>query len=175
VRSLAQRSSEAAKEIKDLISKSNEHVGQGVRLVNETGESLGGIIDGVEKVSEIMRDIAAASQEQASGLTEVNSAITQMDEMTQQNAAMVEESTAAARSLASEASQLLQLVSFFKTGKEAAAPPRPTTPVPSLNRPAAAPQKGNGGASPAPAPRQIAAPPPPAKADAPAEEGWEEF
>ncbi|NQV80760.1 MAG: hypothetical protein HQ495_09410 [Alphaproteobacteria bacterium] len=80
-----------------------------------------------------MSNIAAASQEQASGLTEVNAAITQMDEMTQQNAAMVEESTAAARALASEASQLLQLVSFFKTGSENAnSMPQPTTQVPSL-------------------------------------------
>lgn len=136
VRSLAQRSSEAAKEIKDLISKSNEHVGSGVRLVNETGESLGGIIEGVQKVSEIMGNIASASQEQASGLTEVNAAISQMDEMTQQNAAMVEQSTAAARSLASEASQLLQLVSFFKTaGEPLGGVPRPTTSVPSLSKP----------------------------------------
>jgi methyl-accepting chemotaxis protein len=135
VRSLAQRSSEAAKEIKDLISKSNEHVGSGVRLVNESGDSLGEIIGGVQKVSDIMGNIASASQEQASGLTEVNATITQMDEMTQQNAAMVEESTAAARSLASEASQLLQLVSFFRTGKETGTGvPQPTTLVPSLAR-----------------------------------------
>jgi methyl-accepting chemotaxis protein len=185
VRSLAQRSSEAAKEIKDLISKSNEHVGSGVRLVNETGESLTGIIDGVQKVSEIMRDIASASQEQASGLSEVNAAITQMDEMTQQNAAMVEESTAAARSLASEASQLLQLVSFFKTGAEGVTAPRPTTPVPSLSKPTAGAQparhKANGKNPPpkAPAPKapatRLQAPRPAAKPAPAGDDGWEEF
>ncbi len=122
VRSLAQRSSEAAKEIKALIDKSNNQVNTGVRLVNQTGDALAGIIEGVQKVSAIVTEIAQASSEQATGLVEVNSAIGQMDEMTQQNAAMVEENTAAARSLAGEASQLVQLISFFKVAQSAAAP-----------------------------------------------------
>ena len=122
VRSLAQRSSEAAKEIKALIDKSNTQVSSGVRLVNQTGDALAGIIEGVQKVSTIMTEIAQASSEQATGLVEVNSAIGQMDEMTQQNAAMVEENTAAARSLAGEASQLVQLISFFKVAQSPAAP-----------------------------------------------------
>ncbi|MEQ8247760.1 MAG: methyl-accepting chemotaxis protein [Alphaproteobacteria bacterium] len=122
VRSLAQRSSEAAKEIKALIDKSNNQVTSGVRLVNQTGDALAGIIEGVQKVSAIVTEIAQASSEQATGLVEVNSAIGQMDEMTQQNAAMVEENTAAARSLAGEASQLVQLISFFKVNQAAAAP-----------------------------------------------------
>ncbi|MDA0368833.1 MAG: methyl-accepting chemotaxis protein [Proteobacteria bacterium] len=115
VRSLAQRSSDAAKEIKGLISRSNDQVATGVKLVNETGESLGQMIEGVQKVSEIMVEIAQATREQATGLTEVSASITQMDEMTQQNAAMVEQNTAAARALADQSTQLLDLVRFFKT------------------------------------------------------------
>jgi len=154
VRSLAQRSSDAAKEIKALIDKSNSQVTSGVRLVNQTGEALAGIIEGVQKVSTIVGEITHASSEQATGLVEVNSAIGQMDEMTQQNAAMVEENTAAARALASEASQLVQLISFFKVGQsKAAAKPTPTIAPP--NRPAtAAPSKPK--SAPAPRPAAIA-------------------
>ncbi|MSO66091.1 MAG: HAMP domain-containing protein [Alphaproteobacteria bacterium] len=114
VRSLAQRSSEAAKEIKQLITTSNEHAAGGVKLVNDTGTALGAIVISVEKIASMMGEIAGASKEQATGLGKVNSAVTQMDEMTQQNAAMVEQITAAARSLATEAGQMVQLVSFFK-------------------------------------------------------------
>jgi methyl-accepting chemotaxis protein len=131
VRSLAQRSSDAAKEIKALIAKSREQVSAGVSLVNETGKALTGINTAVGRISEIMSVVATASREQATGLSEVSTAINQMDDMTQQNAAMVEQSTAAARSTASEASQLLQLVSFFTTGAERRQQ-HPTTPVPSL-------------------------------------------
>jgi len=131
VRSLAQRSSDAAKEIKALIAKSREQVSSGVGLVNETGKALTNINGGVGRISEIISGVATASREQAGGLSEINVVITQMDDVTQQNAAMVEQSTAAARSLASEGSQLLQLVSFFTTGAERRQK-HPTTPVPSL-------------------------------------------
>jgi methyl-accepting chemotaxis protein len=144
VRSLAGRSSDAAKEIKDLINNSNDQVATGVRLVNQTGESLTGIIDGVQKVSTIVGEIAGASAEQASGLVEVNAAISQMDEMTQQNAAMVEENTAASRSLASEAAQLIELISFFKMDQQRKAPSPAAAP-------AAAPAKAL--TKPAPAPK----------------------
>ena len=114
VRSLAQRSGEAAKEIKTLIDVSNQHVGSGVRLVNQTGESLKGIVESINKMAEIIQQVASASQEQATGLAEVNSAVTQMDEMTQQNAAMVEETLAAAKSLAGQSGELAEKVAFFK-------------------------------------------------------------
>ncbi|MDA0368240.1 MAG: methyl-accepting chemotaxis protein [Proteobacteria bacterium] len=124
VRSLAQRSSEAAKEISALIAKSGENVAQGVKLVNETGESLNGIIDSVQRVAGIIQEVASASIEQSTGLGEVNTAISQMDEMTQQNAAMVEETTAAARSLSTEAGKLVELVSFFQVGGGTGRPTR---------------------------------------------------
>lgn len=113
VRSLAQRSGEAAKEIKTLIDVSNRHVGSGVQLVNQTGEALKGIVESINKMAEIIQQVSSASQEQATGLAEVNSAVTQMDEMTQQNAAMVEETLAAAKSLAAQSGELAQKVAFF--------------------------------------------------------------
>jgi methyl-accepting chemotaxis protein len=137
VRSLAQRSSEAAKEISELISKSGANVAQGVQLVNETGAALTGIIDSVQGAATIIQEVASASIEQSTGLGEVNTAISQMDEMTQQNAAMVEETTAAARSLSGEAEKLVELVSFFKVGSGASTPRAiaPTPPRASLAPP----------------------------------------
>ena len=114
VRSLAERASVAAKEIKQLITVSNQHVSDGVRLVNDTGSSLKDIVTSVKQIATLMGEVATASSEQARGLEEVNAAVNQMDQMTQQNAAMVEETTAAAKSLAVEAGQLVELVSFFK-------------------------------------------------------------
>ena len=115
VRNLAQRSAEAAKEIKGLIADSVEKVDEGTRLVNGSGEALEGIVAGVRKVSSIIAEIAAASQEQASGIDEVARAITQLDEITQQNASMVEESTAASESTRDQARRLSELVSAFRT------------------------------------------------------------
>jgi methyl-accepting chemotaxis protein len=115
VRALAQRSSEAAKEIKSHIDVSQGRVGAGVKLVNGAGQSLQGITASVGEISKIMTDVASASQEQASGLKEVNLAISHMDEMTQQNAAMGEESAAAAQTLTSQANRLVELMTFFKS------------------------------------------------------------
>jgi methyl-accepting chemotaxis protein len=115
VRTLAQRSSEAAKDIKTLISQSGERVGTGVKLVNTAGDSLMGIIASVTEISTIMSNVASAGREQATGLEEVNGAVTQMDSMTQQNAAMVEQNTATARSLLDESSRLVELMAFFQT------------------------------------------------------------
>ncbi|HEX8445154.1 MAG TPA: methyl-accepting chemotaxis protein [Sphingomonas sp.] len=116
VRALAQRSAEAAKDVKSRILRSSEQVGSGVALVNQTGEALQRIIGRIGAISELVSSIAASAEHQASGLREVNIAITQMDNATQQNAAMVEESTAAARSLSGEAEALAQEIARFQTG-----------------------------------------------------------
>ncbi len=113
VRNLAGRSATAAKEIKDLIEDSGRKVDEGSRLVNESGETLEEIVTGVKKVTDIVGEIAAASQEQSAGIDEVNKAITQMDELTQQNAALVEEAAAASESLGEQADDLDQMMTFF--------------------------------------------------------------
>ncbi len=120
VRALAQRSSEAAKEIKTLIKASGEHVGAGVKFVGESGQALQRIVDQVVQINVLMNEMSQAAQQQSTGIAEVNAAVSQMDQVTQQNAAMVEQSTAAARNLASETGGLVQLVSFFRVGEETA-------------------------------------------------------
>lgn len=120
VRALAQRSADAAKQIKGLISESSQQVEDGVELVGEAGESLVRILDQIGRISHLVSEIAGSAKEQATGLTEVNSAVNQMDQVTQQNAAMVEESTAASRSLAKEAADLASLVSEFNIGERVA-------------------------------------------------------
>ncbi|MFC0349978.1 methyl-accepting chemotaxis protein [Undibacterium danionis] len=114
VRSLAQRSAAAAKEIKGLIGDSVEKVDAGGRLVVETGESMEQIVTAVKQVADIMSEIAAASAEQSSGIEQVNIAITQMDEVTQQNAALVEEAAAASSSMQDQAANLANTVAVFK-------------------------------------------------------------
>jgi len=118
VRALAQRSAEAAKQIKGLISSSNEQVSLGARLVNQTGAALAKVVDQVREISGLVSEIASATVEQASGLDEVNTAVTQMDRFTQQNAAMVEESTAASHSIRSETERLRSKVSVFKASDD---------------------------------------------------------
>ncbi|MDR7230749.1 methyl-accepting chemotaxis protein [Caulobacter sp. BE264] len=114
VRALAQRSAEAAKEIKTLISNSTNQVNEGVSLVGETGQALHRIIAGVQDLNRIVAEIAASANEQATGLHQVNTAVNQMDQATQQNAAMVEQSTAASHALSNEARQLGRLVERFR-------------------------------------------------------------
>jgi methyl-accepting chemotaxis protein len=114
VRSLAQRSASAAKEIKDLIHDSVSKVGEGSRLVSESGLHLGEIVASVKKVSDVVGEISNASQEQAASAEEISRAVLQMDESTQQNAAMVEEASAAAASMNDQAARLSQLTAFFK-------------------------------------------------------------
>ena len=114
VRSLAGRSAEAAKEIKDLIQDSVEKVQQGTDLVDESGKTLEEIVNSVKKVTDIVSEIASSSQEQATGIEEVNKSIMQMDGMTQQNAALVEEAAAASESMSEQAGNLQQQISFFK-------------------------------------------------------------
>jgi methyl-accepting chemotaxis protein len=121
VRALAQRSAEAAKEIKDLISTSTTQVGSGVALVDQTGAALETIAGHVNHVAGLVAEIAKSAEEQSTGLRQVNVAVNQMDQVTQQNAAMVEEATAAATSLKTEAAELARLVDRFDTGGSATA------------------------------------------------------
>ena len=118
VRALAQRSSDAAKEIKNLIETATSEVQQGVELVTHTGASLNDIISSVMKINEVVSTIATAAEEQSTGLMEVNTAVDLMDQTTQQNASMVEEATAATQHLASQSRELAQLVSSFVTSAE---------------------------------------------------------
>jgi methyl-accepting chemotaxis protein len=124
VRALAQRSGQAAKEIKMLISDSNEQVGHGVELVGETGKSLQRIVAQVAEINAVVAEIATSAMEQAEGLKQIHIAVSEMDHGTQQNAAMVEESTAASASLADEAAQLDRLVGLFKLLGGVSAPAR---------------------------------------------------
>jgi methyl-accepting chemotaxis protein len=125
VRALAQRSAEAAKEIKTLIASSSEQVQRGVRLVGDTGQALDAILAKVSEIDALIAEIALSSQEQATGLTQVNTAVNQMDQVTQQNAAMVEQSTAAAANLKAESMGLRRLVGQFDTGEGDRAQGRP--------------------------------------------------
>jgi methyl-accepting chemotaxis protein len=122
VRALAQRSSEAAKQIKSLITSSTEQVETGVGLVGRTGEALGSIVDRVSDIDKLVGDIATGSREQSVGLGEINIGIAQLDQVTQQNAAMVEEATAAATTLKNESIALTQLVARFKLTNDASQP-----------------------------------------------------
>ncbi|MGZ0020323.1 methyl-accepting chemotaxis protein [Nitrosomonas sp. wSCUT-2] len=121
VRTLAQRSAAAAKEIKELISDSVAKVEDGTRLVDEAGATMDEIVSAVKRVTDIMSEISAASQEQSSGIEQVNQAVTQMDEVTQQNAALVEEAAAAAESMQEQAQSLTQAVSVFRLASGSAA------------------------------------------------------
>ncbi|MFM9829007.1 MAG: methyl-accepting chemotaxis protein [Sphingomonas sp.] len=121
VRALAQRSADAAKDIKALITTSSKQVSEGVTLVGETGHMLGRIVTRVGDISQLITGIAESAEIQATNLQQVNGAVGEMDKMTQQNAAMVEESTAAARSLAGEADELSALVARFQTGSHSGA------------------------------------------------------
>jgi methyl-accepting chemotaxis protein len=118
VRNLAGRSATAAKEIKELIEDSVSKVGEGSKLVNKSGETLDEIVNSVKKVTDIIAEISASSQEQASGIDEVNKAVLQMDENTQQNAALVEQAAAASQSMNQEANELTKQIGFFKVGKQ---------------------------------------------------------
>ena len=186
VRSLAGRSAEAAKEIKALISASVERVEYGSGLVDQAGETMNEVVTSIQRVADLMGEISAASNEQASGVSQVGEAVVQMDQVTQQNAALVEEMAAAASSLRSQAQDLVQVVSVFKLDAQAtppAAPPVRHQPhsLSAPPRPAAklAPAKPRALASaPKPAAKPAAAPSAPAKA-APAakaaDEDWETF
>lgn len=131
VRTLAQRSATAAKEIKELISDSVTKVEDGTRLVDEAGATMDEIVNAVKRVTDIMSEISAASHEQSSGIEQVNQAVTQMDEVTQQNAALVEEAAAATESMKEQAQVLTKVVSAFKLSSDSSHTP---TPVKRSNR-----------------------------------------
>ncbi|HIJ49186.1 MAG: hypothetical protein HN944_09330, partial [Gammaproteobacteria bacterium] len=117
VRSLAQRSADAAKDIKSLIEDSTTRIAEGGRLVGESGDSLDAIQVSIKKMNDIAREIALSAKEQTQGIAQVNTAVTQLDSVTQENAALVEETAAASEHLNHQADQLAQMVSFFNVGK----------------------------------------------------------
>ena len=118
VRSLAGRSAEAAREIKVLIGASVERVEQGSALVDRAGATMGEVVSAIRRVTDIVAEISAASREQSLGMAQVGEAVTQMDQVTQQNAALVEEMAAAASSLQGQADDLVQVVSVFQLGND---------------------------------------------------------
>jgi len=181
VRALAQRSANASKDIKALITESNAQVKTGAALVNQTGGSLTDIVNAIKKVSDIVAEIAAASREQATGLDQVNTAVGSMDEMTQRNGALVEQTSASAQALADQGRQLAELVGFFKidgsSGMTTAAPPRPAAPAaqaaPVAPRPAPTATKPVASKPAAPKPAAVAAPA--AKPATSGDDDWQEF
>jgi methyl-accepting chemotaxis protein-2 (aspartate sensor receptor) len=146
VRTLAQRSAAAAKEIKELIGDSVEKVDAGTALVDQAGTTMEQVVASIRRVTDIMAEISSASAEQTGGIEQVNAAIGQMDEVTQQNAALVEEAAAAAGSMQDQAAQLAQVVSVFKLDRHAA----PAAKTVATRAPAARPVVGNKPAIPAP-------------------------
>jgi methyl-accepting chemotaxis protein len=128
VRTLAQRSAEAAKEIKSLISRNVEQVEQGTALVDRAGRTMDDIVASIRRVSDIVGEISSATNEQSNGISQVGEAVGQMDQVTQQNAALVEESAAAAEGLKSQAQQLVASVAFFKVGEAGQAAFAPVSP-----------------------------------------------
>jgi methyl-accepting chemotaxis protein len=183
VRSLAQRSASAAKEIKDLIHDSVGKVEEGGRLVSESGRHLAEIVASVKKVSDVVGEISNASQEQAVSAEEISRAVMQMDEGTQQNAAMVEQASAAAASMNQQAGKLSQLTSFFRLGATAVAMPamEPAPTVESVAAKVPAPRRERRGGdrpwSKRPAAAAAASPAPARRAasDAAGDGDWSEF
>ena len=193
VRSLAGRSAEAAKEIKSLINASVERVTQGTALVDQAGSTMTEVVSAIRRVTDIVGEISAASREQSAGVSQVGEAVTQMDQVTQQNAALVEEMAAAASSLKSQAQELVQTVAVFKlstndthhdailpTAPVRAHPPKPST-LKGMDRRAGGIPKGAAARShtaskPVPAkPAPLAAPAPKPTAAAAGNDEWETF
>jgi methyl-accepting chemotaxis protein len=137
VRSLAQRSSQAAKDIKNLITNSNGQVRDGVELVNQAGAALAEIVESIKEVAGVVADIATASSEQSTGLDEISKALSQMDEATQQNSALVEENAATAKTLENQAAAMASTVSSFRIDAAPGHGPQPARPQPARARSAA--------------------------------------
>ncbi len=192
VRNLAQRSAQAAKEIKGLIGASVDRVEAGSKLVADAGNTMSEIVGSVQRVSDIIGEITAAAGEQSDGIGQVNTAVAQLDQMTQQNAALVEESAAAAESLKDQAKRLAELISHFRTGDAAGGAPsmaptrtaapvttpkpvRASTAAPRAASPSPAPAARPAAKAPAAARATPAAAPASAAAPAQAEGEWESF
>ncbi|WP_431049512.1 methyl-accepting chemotaxis protein [Xanthomonas oryzae] len=167
VRTLAQRSSGAAKEIKELIDDSVQRVTDGSVLVHSAGTTMGEIVASVQRVTDIMGEISAASQEQSAGIEQVNQTVTQMDETTQQNAALVEEATAAARAMEEQAQQLTEAVALFRLSNDVQTltGAAPAVRHPAAKRPAAASKPAT----------KSQVRPQPARTTLAAESNWAEF
>ncbi|WP_232540325.1 methyl-accepting chemotaxis protein [Azohydromonas aeria] len=168
VRTLAQRSAEAAREIKALIQDSTGKVEAGSRLVDEAGGSIADLVTKVQRVSDLLDEISSASGEQTKGIGQVSEAVSQLDEVTQQNAALVEESSAAADSLSAQAQRLAELVRFFKVEPGLSAQPAGATPAALAQATIAQARARSAGAAQARPPRPVAAAP----AD---DDGWQSF
>jgi methyl-accepting chemotaxis protein len=166
VRSLAQRSADAAREIKDLIGASVAKVEDGTRLVDQAGGTIAALVGDVKRVSTLMRSIAEASSEQSRGVQQVGKTVTEMDRVVQQNAAAVQQSAAAAEGMRRQADALLRAVSAFRLGQGYEPAPEPASEEASMPAPIA-PQA-------AAAPARARAAPQPALAAAPGDE-WQEF
>jgi len=167
VRNLAQRSAAAAKEIKDLIGDSVDKVEAGNRLVEQAGSTMHEVVASVKRVTDIMSEIMSASQEQSNGIEQINTAVTQMDDVTQQNAALVEEATAAAQAMQDQVNSLNQVVGIFRVEAQAGAL-RPA--MKALAKAAPAQRLAH-----APARPPAAKPAARAKAPALAADSWEQF
>jgi methyl-accepting chemotaxis protein len=138
VRNLAQRSAAAAKEIKTLIGDSVDKIGRGSKLVGQAGVTMEEVVDSVKRVTDIMSDIAAASAEQSAGIEQVNLSIIEMDGMTQQNAALVEQAAASFQSLQDQAAELQRVVSIFKLSDSEEAAAEAPAPAPAATSTAVA-------------------------------------
>ncbi|MDC6167127.1 methyl-accepting chemotaxis protein [Paucibacter sp. XJ19-41] len=177
VRSLAQRSAEAAKEIKTLIGASVERVESGAQLVEQTGTAMQDIVTSVKRVTDLIGEIASAATEQRDGIAQVNVAVTNLDHMTQQNAALVEESAAAAQSLREQSARLAEVVSVFKVDQQFQARAAITAPSPkpiTKSAPRPAPVAARKPAPPKPVARPAPVPAPKAS-PAPTTDEWESF
>ncbi|MBB3257371.1 methyl-accepting chemotaxis protein [Paraburkholderia bannensis] len=192
VRTLAQRSASAAKEIKDLIGQSVTQVAEGSKLVDEAGATIDEVVQSARRVADLMGEIAAASEEQHTGIEQVNRAVAQMDEVTQQNAALVEEASAAAQSMATQSGGLREVVSVFRIGSQQPTPVQTDTlrqaralkPAALKQEKRAAParqstlksaSKSTPGSAPRPVPKSAAQAPSPALATAGGDQDWETF
>jgi methyl-accepting chemotaxis protein len=180
VRLLAQRSAEAAKEIKSLISASVERVDSGTQQVQAAGATMTEIVASVQRVTDIIGEISAAAREQSEGIGVVNGSVVQLDQMTQQNAALVEESAAAAESLREQSGRMAEAIGVFRLSSTAQRPAAVRPPAPRPAAPIAAAPRGAASAKPAPRPAKVQskadAAPAPARAPAATEDGeWETF
>ncbi len=174
VRTLAQRSAAAAKEIKGLIDDSVGKVNDGSALVHKAGATMGEIVASVQRVTDIMAEISAASQEQSAGIEQVNQTVVQMDETTQQNAALVEEATAAARAMEDQAAQLADAVAIFRLDNQVAAAVKAVT-ARVAPAPAAVARRPQPATAPTPARRSSASPSSSSSFVAPSDGDWQEF